>query len=126
YTMQVNGSGQIVLGNLPAVFGLPSLPSATYPQGAVILNTSDNKVYRNTTGSAWVKSSDPADLVAGAVATGVTIAANAITAGILISGVSYTGVLVASQVISGTFNGISMVLNLNGITTTLGNIYDSP
>ncbi|MDE2100630.1 MAG: hypothetical protein KGL39_25525 [Patescibacteria group bacterium] len=125
YTMQINGSGQIVLGNLQAVYGLPTPGAPNYPQGSVILNTADYKIYRNTTGSAWVKSSDPADLVAGAVASGVTIAASQITAGSLLAGVIYTGTLTASQVISGQFTGLSMVLNLNGITTTLGNIFDS-
>ncbi len=125
YTMQLNGSGEIVLANLPAVFGLPSLPSATYPQGSVILNTSDSKVYRNTTGSAWAKSSDPADLVAGAVASGVTINAAAITAGTMIVGVVYAGQITASQVNAGTFNGMSMSLVSNGLTTTLNNAYNS-
>jgi hypothetical protein len=125
YTMRIDGSGSIVLGNLPAVSGLPSLPSASYPAGAVILNTADSKVYRNPSGSAWLVSTAPGDLVAGAVASGVTIAAAQVSAGTLAAGVAYVGALVASQVTSGTFSGISMVLNLNGITTSVSNVFDS-
>jgi hypothetical protein len=124
YTMAINGSGQIVVSNLPAVLGLPALPSAAYPQGAVILNTADSKVYRNTTGSAWVKSADPADLVAGAVATGVSIAASQITAGTLVVGVAYAGQINAGQVNAGTFNGLALALTKNGITVTIDSIYN--
>lgn len=125
YTMQINGSNQIVLSNLPAVHGLPALPSASYPAGAVILNTADNKVYRNPTGTSWVNSSDPADLVAGAVATGVSIAANQISAGSLVAGVIYSGQINASQVNAGTFNGFSLYLSKNGVSMSVDAIYNS-
>lgn len=125
YTMQVNGSGQIVLSNLPAVYGLPSLPSSSYPPGAVILNTADYKIYRNTTGSSWTASAAPADLVAGAVASGVTIAAAQIAAGTLAVGVAYAGQINASQVNAGTFNGQALYLTKSGVSITVDSIYNS-
>ncbi len=107
YTMALNGSNQIVLNNLPAIYGLPSLPSSSYPQGSVILNTADYKVYRNTTGSAWAKSTDPTDLVAGAVAAGVTITAGQITAGTIAAAISMTSP-------SLTITSGSTTINLDG------------
>jgi len=114
YTMQVNASNQIVLSNLPAVAGLPFVPSATYPAGSVIcdtvagtdpstgLATPAYTLYRNPTGSQWVASHTPADMVAGAIATGVTLAAAQITAGTLVSGVVYAGQINCSQLNAGT------------------------
>lgn len=129
YTMHLDGSGKIALSNLPAVFGLPSLPNSAYPAGSVILNTADNKIYRNPTGSAWLVSHSPVDLVAGAIATGVTLAAAQVSAGTLNVGVAYAGVINASQVNAGTFTGFTFVgctasLNLNGITTSINNNTD--
>jgi hypothetical protein len=109
-TLQVDGSGNLQVVGLVRIAGLPSLPSGAYPAGAVILNTLDNKMYRNPGGSAWIVSTAPGDLVAGAIASGVT--------------------LNAAQVNAGTFNGFSFVgctldLNLNGVQTTINNAFDS-
>jgi hypothetical protein len=97
------------------------LPSASYPQGAVILNTADSKVYRNTSGSAWVKSSDPVDLVAGAIASGVTLAAAQISAGTLAAGVVYAGQINAGQINAGTIS-VALTLTATTIDVTSGGI----
>jgi len=114
YTMSINSSNQVVLSNLPTVAGLPGLPNSLYPAGSVIcdtvpgadpstgLNTPAYTLFRNPTGSLWVASTTPVDMVAGAVATGVTLAANQITAGTLIAGVVYAGSIAASQITAGT------------------------
>lgn len=102
YTMRLDGSGNIVLSNLPAAFGRPPLPQAAYPQGSVIIDLFDNKLYRNVSGGAWIASAAPADLVAGAVASGVTIAAAQISAGSLNVGVLYGGTINVSQLLAGT------------------------
>jgi hypothetical protein len=120
YTMRLDGSGQISLANLPAVFGLPSVPTAAYPAGAVILNTADNKIYRNPTGSAWLVSTSPVDLVAGAIATGVTLAASQISTGTLAAGVLYAGQINASQINAGT---ISVAISLTSPTITVTGTY---
>jgi hypothetical protein len=53
-----------------------------------------------------------------------SLAANKITAGTLAANVVYAGTIHASQVNAGTFHGHSIVLNKNGITTTLDNFYE--
>ena len=107
YTMGFDSSGNLILQNLPLVSGLPTLPNSLYGPGSVVVNSVDSKVYRTATGlvGSWVKSSDPVDLVAGAIASGVTIN--------------------AAQVNAGTFNGSQLILNLNGITTEITNIFVS-
>ena len=110
YTMQINSGGQIVLSNLPTYYGLPALPSSAYPAGSVILDLVDDKVYRNPTGGAWIKSSDPTDLVAGAVAGGVTLAAAQITAGTLTAGIELAGsVLVVNGTVTIELNSTNFV-----------------
>lgn len=121
YTMHLDSLGKIALSNLPAVFGLPSLPSATYPAGAVILDTADNKIYRNPSGSAWLVSSAPADIVAGAIATGVTLAAAQVTAGTFIGGVIYAGAIACSQLLAGTVN-VSLTLTAPTLIITSGTV----
>lgn len=79
YTMGFNGSGQITLFNLIENAGLPTLPNALYPAGSVILNTLDMKLYRNTDGSTWVKTVDPADLVAGTITATVAMTSPVLT-----------------------------------------------
>jgi hypothetical protein len=138
YTMQINGSNQLVLANLPCVAGLPALPSATYPAGSVVCDTLSGTdpstglatpaytLYRNPTGSQWVASQTPADLVAGAIATGVSIAAAQITAGTLVAGVVYAGAIACSQLQAGTISvSISLtsptiIVTAGGVTTTIG------
>jgi hypothetical protein len=121
YTMTVNGSGQIVLDNLQVVSSLPTLPSSAYPAGAVILLSTDNKIYRNPSGTAWLLSAAPGDLVAGAVASGVTIAAAQITAGTLTAGVIYAGVIAASQIAAGTISA-SLTLTAPTLVITSGSV----
>jgi hypothetical protein len=82
----------------------PGLPNASYPVGAIIFNTGDGKLYRNVA-NVWSKGTDPQDLIAGTIAAGV----------------AYLGTVTAGQVTAGAFNGITLVLNLNGITTTINN-----
>jgi hypothetical protein len=53
----------------------------------------------------------------------VNLAAAKISAGILISSVQYSGTVNANQVNAGTFNGHSLVLNQNGITTRIDNSF---
>jgi hypothetical protein len=48
-------------------------------------------------------------MVAGAIATGVSLAASQITAGTLVTGVEYAGQINATQVNAGEFNGFSFV-----------------
>lgn len=57
---------------------LPTLPNASYPQGALVFLTTDNKLYRST-GSAWTTAVTSDDLVANAVTAG-KIAAGVVTA----------------------------------------------
>ena len=97
------GSGNLIDGSLgdlakyatdkrPVVIvpGLPGLPNTSYPNGAIIFNTATGKLYRNN-GGAWTAGSDPADLIAGTIAVGVT----------------YAGYINVSQLVAGsaTFTG---------------------
>ncbi len=60
---------------------LPTLPSATYPAGALFALTTDSKLYRvDPTGNTWTRAVDGADLIANTV-TAAAIAAGAIVAG---------------------------------------------
>lgn len=97
------------------VTSLPSLPSSTWPQGSLVFLTTDQKLYRNTTGSAWSKATDGADIVAnsitaGQIATGAIgadeIAANSITADALAIGSAGSVVpLTNGDFETGTFTG---------------------
>lgn len=51
----------------------------------------------------------------------VTLTANKLTAGSISATIAYLGTINANQVNAGTFNGIALVLNLNGITTSVNN-----
>jgi hypothetical protein len=104
YTIFIDALGKVAVNNLPSLGSLPTLPSATYPAGAVIQLSTNGKLYRSN-GFTWFVSSDPADLAVGALASGVT--------------------LNAAQVNAGTFNGIQLILNLNGVTTSVTNQFDS-
>lgn len=64
------------------VGALPSLPSSQYPDGTVVVLTSDHKLYRadySSSPNRWVKTVDGGDLVAASV-TAAAIAAGAISA----------------------------------------------
>jgi len=70
------------------VGSLPNLPNASYPQGKLVMLTTDKKLYRNTddpgshpTNSTWVRAVSGA-----AVADGGDILANTITAGAISAG----------------------------------------
>lgn len=75
---------------------------------ADIMNLAANKVTAGT-------------LAAGVVYAG-TVAATQVAAGTLSSGVIYSGTINASQVNAGNFNGCTMTLNLNGVTTSFDNV----
>lgn len=67
---QAVGVAKFAAGIRPVqiVPSLPALPSPAYPQGAVVFNTADNKLYRST-GSSWtasVAASDLAGMLGGA------------------------------------------------------------
>lgn len=85
--------------------GQPTLPDANYPNGAIIFNTFDGKLYRNVSGT-WSKGSDPADIIAGTIAAGVvyagTINCSQLNAGTLSAGVIYAGAINCSQLTAGT------------------------
>lgn len=66
------------------VAALPSLPSGSYPQGAIVFLTTNNKLYRST-GSTWTVATDGADIVANSI-TGGKIAAGAISTTELFAG----------------------------------------
>lgn len=84
---------------IPAVGALPSLPDATYPQGALVLLTTDSKLYRNTTGSAWSKATDGADIAALTI-TAAQIAAGAITTAQIAADTIAAGNIAASAITS--------------------------
>lgn len=106
YTMGLDGSQNIVLLNLIAVYGLPTLPNAAYPAGSTVVDlaTTPYKIYKTATGSAWDSSQDPADLVAGTLAANVavlgTVQASQIQAGTISAGVVLAG---AVDIISGAY-----------------------
>jgi len=66
------------------VNSLPSLPSSSYPEGAVVFLTTDDKLYRST-GSIWTVATDGDDIVANSI-TGGKIAAGAISTTELFAG----------------------------------------
>jgi hypothetical protein len=49
--------------------GLPY--AGSYVEGQILFNTADSKLYRNHNNS-WVKGTDPQDIIAGTIASGVT------------------------------------------------------
>lgn len=57
------------------VTSLPTLPDTDYPQGKIVFLTTDQKLYRNTTGSAWSKATDGADITANSITAGQIAAA---------------------------------------------------
>jgi hypothetical protein len=87
------------------VSALPTLPSASYPQGAVVFLTTDNKLYRSS-GSAWTSAVPAADLSGQITSTQITddavttakIAANAVTATELSAGAVTAGKIAADAI----------------------------
>lgn len=56
---------------------LPVLPDTDYPQGSMVLLTTDGKLYRTPTGTAWTAEVDGNDILAGSIVAG-KVAAGAI------------------------------------------------
>jgi len=105
-TIGFNVGGQVIFLNVQSLPSLPTIAGGNsyYPVGSVVQLSSTGVLYQNV-GNVWVTPQSPAQMVAGALAAGVTIA--------------------ASEVTAGAFVGSTMTLNLNGIITTLGNVYDN-
>lgn len=82
------------LGPVSIVGALPALPDSSYPQGAVVALTTDNKLYRST-GTTWTKATDGADIVANSI-TAAQIAAASIT---------------TTQIAAGTIVGTNIAAN---------------
>ncbi|MEM4360475.1 MAG: hypothetical protein QXT45_08105, partial [Candidatus Bilamarchaeaceae archaeon] len=78
------------------VSSLPSLPNSSYPQGAVVFLTTENKLYRST-GTSWVASVPTSDL-SGQITTS-QIEDGAVTASKLLNG-SVTELKLASGAVS--------------------------
>ena len=72
---------------------LPSLPSATYPQGAVAFLTANTRLYRSN-GTVWTAATDGADIIA-----------NSITAGQIAAGAISTTELFAGEILVGQGGG---------------------
>lgn len=96
------------------VTSLPALPDSNHPQGSFVFLTTDQKLYRNTTGSAWSKAVDGGDIVA-----------DSITTGKIAAGVTVTGMIVirtgdSTVIIDGTSNmfKISATGTLSGTAPT--------
>lgn len=98
-------------GPVSIYYGLPTYTG--YQLGQLLFNTADSKLYRRGA-SAWVKTADPADMIAGTLAAGVI----------------YAGTIAAAKVTAGTFTGFTFVgctmdLALNNVRTKLMNRYFS-
>jgi hypothetical protein len=99
----------------PAVVtSLPSLPSATYPEGRLVYLTADDKIYRSL-GSSWSKEVDGADLLV------ASITAGAIQAGAIGTGALAAGAVTAAKItVGGMGGGGNMVANSSFESGTTG------
>jgi hypothetical protein len=79
---------------------LPTLPDPLYPQGALVILTSDAKLYRNTDGSTWSKAVDGGDISSRTVAAG-SIVADSLTAGEIAAGAIGATEIAAGAVTAG-------------------------
>lgn len=84
-----NGTYSAGLNEVP----LPTLPSSTYPVGAVAFMTANTKLYRSN-GTAWTIAADGSDIVA-----------NSITAGQIAAGAISTTELFAGEILVGQGGG---------------------
>ncbi len=84
-----NGTYSAGLSEVP----LPSLPSSTYPSGAVAFMTANAKLYRST-GTAWTSAADGSDIIS-----------NSITAGQISAGAISTTELFAGEILVGQGGG---------------------
>jgi hypothetical protein len=93
---------------------LPSLPSSTYPSGAVGFMTANTKLYRSS-GSLWTIASDGSDIVA-----------NSITAGQIAAGAISTTELFAGEILVGQGGGKpSRFTVVDSSSNTIGFIGDT-
>lgn len=106
------------------VASLPSLPSGNYPDGSLVVLTSDHKLYRNSS-SAWTKAVDGADLIANSITAGSisvgAINASAIAAGAITSAAISAGAVLASNISVASLSSISA----NVGTLTAGILQDT-
>jgi hypothetical protein len=86
------------------VAALPTLPDADYPAGRMVVLTTDSKLYRST-GSAWTKAVDGAD-----------VTANSITAGKIAAGAIGTSQLFAGEILVGQGGGKPTRFRVNDIS----------
>jgi hypothetical protein len=84
-----NGTYSAGLSEVP----LPSLPSATYPSGAVAFMTANTKLYRSN-GTSWTSAADGSDIIS-----------NSITAGQIAAGAISTTELFAGEILVGQGSG---------------------
>lgn len=95
------------------VSALPSLPSANYPVGRLVVLTTDGKLYRNVSNS-WNKAVDGADV----------INANLIIAGSVVAGAIGTSQLFAGEILLGQGGGkptrFKVVDSLGGLVVFMG------
>lgn len=84
---------------------LPTLPDAAYPDGSVVVLTTDHKLYRNDAGT-WTKAVDGADLVADSVTAGA-ISAGAVGASEIAAGAVTADELAAGAVTAGKLNVVN-------------------
>lgn len=116
--------------NVPKVVSaLPTLPSSTYPQGALVVLTTDNRLYRST-GSSWT-AEVPASVVSGTIVgtqiadgsittpkmTANTINGDRITAGTLDAGKITANTITTGQILAGGVNADRLAAG--SITTNL-------
>jgi hypothetical protein len=92
------------------VAGQPSLPNSSYPNGAIIFNTLDGKLYRNVSG-AWSKGSDPQDLIAGTIAAGVVYAGNVVVSQLTAGTANFSGDVTFQRT-----GGGRVVINSTGVS----------
>ena len=87
------------------VSSLPTLPSSTYPQGAFIFNTADNRIYRST-GSAWTAAVPATDITGQLVNT--QIADDAVNAAKIAAGAVGSNELAAGSVVAGKIAALTI------------------
>lgn len=86
------------------VSALPTLPNATYPNGKVVWNAADSKLYQNNAGAWMALVVSGANIEAGSV-TATEIASNTITAGQIAA-----GAIGAQQIAAGAITTASLTV----------------
>jgi len=112
------------IGPVNIVSSLPALPNGSYPDGSLVVLTTDHKLYRNSS-SAWTKAVDGADIIANSITAGSisagAINASAIAAGAVTANAIAAGAVQASAISVTTLSAISANLG----TVTAGTLQDS-